>query len=78
MTDQRQLTALQQTTLWELSQALGRERLPEQRISEQDRPYDVRHWLRQAVEHDGLGNNPYVQELYQERFGVPVPQEYRK
>ncbi|MBI2005200.1 MAG: hypothetical protein HYS80_00355 [Candidatus Aenigmarchaeota archaeon] len=72
------LTALQQVTLWELSQSLDREKLPPQRIPESDRQLTPEYWLERCVKEYGLGNHPYVKELYENRFGRPVPQQYSK
>lgn len=73
----KKLTALQQATLWELRQALEREKLPTEHVSELDRHYTPNYWLEQCVKVYGLGNNPGVKRLYEERFKRPVPEEYQ-
>ncbi len=67
---------LGQLALVELEDALKRERMRPDAIAPRDRPYNVEFWLEKCVKEYGLGGHPYVQKLYQERFGRPVPQEY--
>ncbi len=70
------ITALQQVTIWELREVLGRENLPQQQIPENDRQFTPEHWLERCVKDYDLGNHPYVKNLYENRFGRSVPQQY--
>ncbi|MEK6909688.1 MAG: hypothetical protein AABW61_01265 [Candidatus Aenigmatarchaeota archaeon] len=70
-----ELDALQQSALWELQEADQRERLPQEKIPENVRPYNLTFWLGKCVTEYHLGSHPYVQQLYKERFGRDIPQE---
>lgn len=65
---------IRQLDILELREAVKRERGRAPTLP-QDRKYGVDFWLNKCLE-DGLGGDPYVQEIYQNRHSKPVPSEY--
>ena len=71
---QRKLDSKQYVDMLELMDALEREKAPLE-ISPQNLPYGVDHWIHRCVQ-DGLGSDPYINELHWRYLHRPVSREY--
>lgn len=74
MTGRREFTFRQHVDVAELKDALKRERTPEE-MAEKNLSYGVDHWIRICVR-DGLGDDPYINELHWRYLHRPVSREY--